>query len=115
MMKLRYRFLGLFMLILFPCVLVNGQDDRSNNDNHGNNLVITRAAIDTPTNTLILVGENFLDDNGNRSPSVFLGRNLLNTSQVSGTLIRAQLPRDLAPGTYLVIVSNGVGRAHFDS
>src|SRR2546427_128475 len=108
-MKLRHRFLYLVILSLFPRLFVGAQEDSRKN------LIITRAAIESATNTLILVGENFLGENGNRAPSVFLGRNLLNTSLVSATLIRAQLPRDLPPGTYLVIVSNGIGQPHFDS
>ena len=108
-MKLRHRFLYLVILSLFPRLLVGAQEDSRKN------LIITRAAIESATNTLILVGENFLGENGNRAPSVFLGRNLLNSSLVSPTLIRAQLPRDLPPGTYLVIVSNGVGQPHFHS
>ena len=109
-MKFLNRFLCLVILSVFTRVNLDAQEMSGKN-----NLVITRAAVESATNTLVLAGENFLGEDGKRAPSVFLGRNVLNTVLVSSTLIRAQLPSGLPGGTYLVIVSNGVGQTHFDS
>lgn len=78
-------------------------------------LVIDHAAVNFMSNTLKIQGENFMDAKGKRVPSAFLGRLLLNTSLVSPTLIVATLPANAAPGTYLLIVTNGPSDQDFDS
>lgn len=78
-------------------------------------LLIMRAVVDFAANTLAIEGENFLGEKERRTPSAFLGRTLLNPSLVSPTLIVAPLPPKLAPGTYLLIVTNGPGTDDFDT
>jgi len=108
-MKILHRLLSLSTLALLLCNHAVAQDERGSSK-----LVIIQATVDLTTNTLAIYGESFLGDKiERRTPSAFLGRTLLKASGVSSTLISAQLPANLLPGTYLLIVTNGPGTDHF--
>src|SRR5437762_9509276 len=80
------------------------------------NLVITGTAIDAVKNVVTISRENFASADGRYIPSVFLGRDLLpQLAPASATLIYAMLPFNLAPGTYLLTVSNGTKTGHYDT
>jgi hypothetical protein len=102
------------LLTLFSLGLLFSTHAFSQKDANPPKVVIVRAAVDPATGRLDIHGENF-DAKGKRTPSVFLGRSLLTPVSVSSTFIDALLPSDLAPGTYLLIVTNGPSAEDYDS
>ena len=108
--------LVLCLLALVP-TLAAGQGESARNDqtddfNRGD-LLITRAVVDSGTHRITITGENF--SRPRRRAAVYLGRTLLQSISSGNTQIVAQLPADLAAGSYLLIVSNGSGSQNYDS
>src|SRR5262249_42603015 len=78
-------------------------------------VVIASATIDRVRQIITVSGQNFCGSTGRRQPSMFLGRDLLETvGSPSETTMQARLPVNLVPGTYRLTVSNGPGASQFD-
>src|SRR6202035_1318372 len=68
-------------------------------------VTINSAHVDLLANTIALSGKNF----GQHPPTVNLQENSLEVTSFDETTIKANLPTDLAPGSYhLVVIANGV-------
>jgi hypothetical protein len=86
----------------------------SANERYPDNVLITRAAVDSDTNRITLTGSNFFSRLRHR-PAVYLGYSLLQNISSSDTQVVAQLPDGLEAGTYMVSVANGVDHDSIDA
>lgn len=87
-------------------------------DDNSKAVIITDANIDIPTSRITIKGVNFLGENGRRVPTVLFGpsRTILPPLlPATATMLVAQWPSNLIPGTYLIVVANGSGTKDYDS
>jgi hypothetical protein len=68
--------------------------------------VIWSAAINSPTNLITIIGDHFAPASG--APTVTLDSSPLTLQSWSNTMIVANSPVGLGPGSYALTVSNGI-------
>lgn len=75
-------------------------------------ITLTSATPDYDNGTLTITGADLTK--GPRAPQVYLGTSALTVTSSSNSQIQASLPPNVAPGTYLLTVTNGPGNAQLD-
>ena len=92
------------------CILFCLVAQASAEDDKGKKLLITMAAVNILNGTIVITGQNFLGENGKKSPKVTLsGNTLVFASLPTPTNIVVRFPGSTvpSPGTYPLIVDIG--------